>query len=183
MKMNTGAPRKTSPKSPRTQTGSSLLEALISAFVLAFGILGIAGTQTNALRSNQGALEQSTVVLLSHSMFDAMRASMQPADAASDDMRLVVLPGYDTTGKGAGGDGFICEASEVTGSDLAAQDLKRWVTSLNSGLNLEECENPACGKITCDSADKNLCTITVRWNNSRAKGGENMQTVENRSRL
>jgi type IV pilus assembly protein PilV len=171
-------------KTRRTdQSGSSLLEALISAFVLAFGILGIAGTQTSALRSNQGALEQSSVVFLTHSIFDAMRASMEPAGKSEGDLsELVVRVGYDTTGQGK--NGFLCKASDVSASDpLVANDLKNWINSINANLNIGDSKNPACGKITCESADANLCTVTIQWNNSRAKGGSNTQTVENRSRL
>jgi type IV pilus assembly protein PilV len=166
------------------QSGSSLLEALVSAFVLAFGILGIAGTQTNALRSNQGALEQSSVVFLTHSIFDAMRASMQPKGGdATDQSELTVRAGYDTTS--LSDSGFVCHAADLNSvaDPLVKNDMKRWLQNIQANLNVGDTSNPACAKIQCDTTDKNLCTVTIQWNNNRANGGKNTQQVENRSRL
>ncbi|MCL2591144.1 MAG: type IV pilus modification protein PilV [Betaproteobacteria bacterium] len=164
------------PNAPRTrsrQTGISLIEVLVSVFVLAFGILGIAAMQAGALRNIQGAMEQSTAVFLTHSILDAMRASMQ-ADT-NHPSALVIRQGYVTGG-------FICQNPTVADT-LVANDLNRWLQNIRDNLNGGMADDNACGSIVCDAGDPNLCTASVRWNNSRSLGGETQQVVETRSRL
>jgi type IV pilus assembly protein PilV len=160
------------------QGGVSLIEVLVSVFVLAFGILGIAAMQAGALRNNQGAFEQSAAVFLTHSMLDAMRASMQSAPG-----KLTVRSGYVTDGLAT--DGFICKAGNITGTDLVANDLKRWLKNIDDNLNGGANDGSACGKIVCSASAgvPNLCTVSVRWNNSRSLGGKAQQIVDTRSRL
>jgi len=163
------------------QAGVSLIEVLVSIFVLTFGILGIAAMQAGALRNTQGAMEQSTAVFLTNSILDAMRASMQP-DQNPDTTRsgaFVVRQGYATNDK------FICKDGDVDATDtLVANDLKRWLKNIQNNLNGSVADDNACGRITCDTNnDPNLCTAEVRWNSSRSLGGAAQQIVETRSRL
>ena len=159
---------------PSLQTGASLIEVLISVFVLAFGVLGIAAMQAGALRNNQGAYEQSAAVFLSHSILDAMRSSMIANTAQPGEM--VVRPGYNTGG-------YLCDASETGSGNLAANDLKRWIKNIQDNLNGGATSTDACGQVECSASDPNLCTARVRWNSSRTLGGSSTQVVETRSRL
>jgi len=158
---------------PARQTGVSLLEVLIAVFVLAFGVLGIAAMQAGALRNNQSAFEQSAAVFLTHSMLDAMRASMRadPGHPGS----FVVRNGYVTNG-------FICENSNAS-DPLVKNDLNRWLKNIRDNLNGGADDGNACGKIECDANDPNLCTASVQWNNSRSLDGDEKQVVATRSRL
>ena len=155
------------------QTGVSLIEVLISVFVLAFGILGIAAMQAGALRNNQGAFEQSAAVFLTHSILDAMRASMQPDPGNPG--RWLVRQGYATGS-------FVC-VDQNTPDALVKNDLNRWLQNIRDNLNGGVADGNACGKIVCNATDPNLCTVSVRWNNSRSLGGDAEQVVETRSRL
>ncbi|MDR2882118.1 MAG: type IV pilus modification protein PilV [Azoarcus sp.] len=152
------------------QTGASLIEVLVAVFVLAFGVLGIAAMQAGALRNNQGALEQSTAVFLTHSILDAMRASMVPDPA--DPGRFVVRPGYVTGG-------FICGVSAAP-DNLVSNDINRWLQDIRDNLNGGANDGNACGRIVCNAND---CTASVQWNNSRSLGGNQAQVVATRSRL
>ncbi|MDR1854459.1 MAG: type IV pilus modification protein PilV [Azoarcus sp.] len=162
------------------QRGVSLLEVLIAVVVLAFGILGIASTQTGALRNNQGALEQSQVVMLTHSMFEAMRASMEPSTSTAegegqDLSRMEVRAGYAAAFNG----NKICKTADVKASDeLVKNDIVNWLDDVHKTLG-----DDACGEITCDGDDASLCTVAIIWNNSRALNGSSEQIVETRSRL
>ncbi|MCL1825282.1 MAG: type IV pilus modification protein PilV [Betaproteobacteria bacterium] len=157
------------------QTGVSLIEVLVSVFVLAFGILGIAVMQAGALRNNQGAFEQSAAVFLTHSILDAMRASMQPDP--DNPGQWLARQSYATSD-------FICQDSQIPGSDeLVKNDLTRWLRNIRDNLNGGVTDDNACGKVECDSTDHNLCTASVRWNNSRSLGGIDEQVVDTRSRL
>jgi type IV pilus assembly protein PilV len=163
------------PEARNRQAGVSLIEVLVSIFVFAFGILGIAAMQAGALRNNQGAFEQSAAVFLTHSILDAMRASMRPDPVTPG--RQLVRQDYVT------GD-FICLDNQISGSDaLVENDLKRWLKNIRDNLNGGAADENACGRIVCSSTDPNLCTASVRWNNSRSLGGEAAQVVETRSHL
>ncbi|MCL1860227.1 MAG: type IV pilus modification protein PilV [Proteobacteria bacterium] len=157
------------------QTGISLIEVLVSVFVLAFGILGIAAMQAGALRNNQGAFEQSAAVFLTHSILDAMRASMQPVP--DNPGQWVVRQGYVT-------DNFICQNNQINGGDaLVNNDLADWLRNIRDNLNGGADDGNACGQIVCNANNPNLCTVSVRWNNSRSLGGDDAQVVSTRSRL
>ena len=170
------------PNVPETrphQTGVSLVEVLVSIFVLTFGLLGIAAMQAGALRNTQGAMDQSAAVFLTHSILDAMRASMQPN--TTNPGTLDVLPGYETNlYLEADTDGFICSEDGVPDTNtLVANDLRRWLRDIQSNLSNKD----ACARIVCDANDPNLCTASVQWNNSRSLGGNEKQVVDTRSRL
>ncbi|MDR1462721.1 MAG: type IV pilus modification protein PilV [Azoarcus sp.] len=155
------------------QAGSSLIEVLVSVFILAFGILGAASMQANALRGNEGSLEQSAAVLLVQSIFESMRASMMPATTEDGDRSVMaVRPGYDTGGS------YLCDGHSVASAGIAGEDLRHWVESIHASLG-----DDACGKVSCGAADANLCEVSVKWNNSRSPGGQAEQAVTSRSRL
>ena len=138
-------------KSPRAQSGVSLIEVLISVLVVSIGLLGAAAMQATAVRNNQGSYERTQVTLLTQSIFDAMRSN--GAAAASGAYNL---------------SSFTCTAP--TGSSLAVSDLSNWITALRAQIN-----STACGQINCDASRS--CTVSIQWNDSRATGGSSAQTI------
>ena len=58
----------------RTQTGSGLIEAMISIFVVSIGFLGFAGVQVNGLAAANDSLFRSKAIYLSYQMADRVRA-------------------------------------------------------------------------------------------------------------
>ncbi|MDR2259472.1 MAG: type IV pilus modification protein PilV [Azoarcus sp.] len=161
-------------RKPASQAGASLLEVLISVFVLAFGLLGVAGLQTSSLRNTQSALERSQAVFLTHSILDAMRASVDLSEG-------ITIASYNTPGDtdfvtsaDAPPSGCIAFASAST---LAHYDLKTWLDNIALNLGAD-----ACGRISCDAATK-VCTVSIRWDDSRGLEGAPEQTVATTSRL
>ena len=63
----------------KRQQGFSLLEVLIAAFVLAIGLLGIAGLQLTSMKSGQSAFLRSQATLLAYSIIDDIRANRSNA--------------------------------------------------------------------------------------------------------
>ncbi|SEG76887.1 type IV pilus modification protein PilV [Marinobacterium lutimaris] len=60
------------------QSGSTLIEVLIAMFVIAVGLLGVAGMMTYTTKGNHSAYLRSQASFLAYDLADAMRAS--PAD-------------------------------------------------------------------------------------------------------
>jgi type IV pilus assembly protein PilV len=124
--------------------GVSLIEVMVSVLILSIGLLGIAAMQATALRNTQSSMERSQAVIYSYSIIDAMRANIDAARANQ----------YNVA--------WTCAAPAAT--SLATSDINNWITQIRAqGSNLKD----GCGRITCAS---NVCTVDVRWNDSRASG-------------
>jgi type IV pilus assembly protein PilV len=106
------------PRNPAKQQGFSLLEVLVAVFVLAVGIVSIAGLQFTAKRSNFEAIQRATATQLAADIVERMRANVSQ------------LPVYNNNGAGtmlsgspAGTIAPNCSAAACTAAELAAYDL------------------------------------------------------------
>lgn len=140
-----------------SQRGLSLIEVLIAALILAIGLLGIAAMQAVTLRNSQSAFDRTQAVVLSYSMFDAMRANATAARAN----------GYSLA--------KTC-AVPSAGGTLVSRDQHLWLQSLKDTMG-----QSACGTIS--ACVNNVCSITVEWNDSRASSGNAAQTLTTTSRI
>ncbi len=147
----------------KRETGFSLIEVLVAVLVLGFGLLGVAGLQANALRTNHSALQRSQAVMLAYFMLDAMRANKEAAVAGSYDLGTPGTP--DTP-----------ECTAPTESNLITSDQARWFAALKENLGDAD---TTCGLIACNAAS---CTVRVFWDDSRA-GGSSAQVIEVTSQL
>lgn len=144
------------PATAARQRGVGLIEVLVSVLVVSIGLLGAVALQAAALRNNQGSYERTQAGILTQGILDAMRANLDGVNAGQ----------YDTGG-------FICTAPNTT--NLATRDLARWIGDLQAQMN-----GGACGQVACATG---ACTITVRWDDSRAAGGSSAQTMVVRAQL
>lgn len=133
----------------RKQQGASLLEVLISVLILGIGMLGIAALQATALRNSQSSLDQSQAVIQSYAILDALRVNREQ------------FAGYNLTVESG------CDVP-TGGGGLAGADLQRWVGDLKGALGSSACGGVSCAAVAGGSAGDADCTITVRWNDSRA---------------
>ena len=141
--------------SPHAQRGAGMIEVLVAVLILAIGLLGVAALQATALRNSQSAMERSQGVVHAYAIFDSMRAN--PAAARAGDYNI----------------GMTCNVPG--GGTLAQNDLRNWVTIMQRDLG-----PTACGSVTC--APDN-CSVTVRWDDSRATGGVVNQSFTTSSRI
>ncbi len=145
----------------RLSKGTSLIEVMVSVLILSIGLLGIAAMQATALRNTQSAMERTQAVVQSYAVLDAMRANLTRARNNQ----------YDA--------GWTCTAPS-TGT-LVNSDMAAWITSMKATVGSD-----ACGRISCGAngaADDNVCTIDVRWNDSRGTGGSSVQQMTTVSRI
>lgn len=159
---------KPSAKRKRLQQGASLIEVLVAVLILALGLLGMAGLQANALKTNQSSYARGQAVMLSYYMLDAMRADRPNA----------ILQNYNTGPVGAGGViDSVCSDGSITGATLADNNRKDWIVSLKRSLGDTDA---TCAAINCDVSG--LCTVQITWDDSRA-GGLAAQRITTTSRL
>jgi type IV pilus assembly protein PilV len=142
----------------KNQTGTSLIEVLISVLILGIGLLGIASMQAITLRNGQSSMERGQAVMQTYSIIDAMRSNVLLARANAYGMaRTCTVPAAVAT--------------------LAQNDLNAWMTNLQTNLG-----SAACGTIDCTTV-ANVCEITVEWNDSRGTSGSSAQKTVTRSRI
>jgi type IV pilus assembly protein PilV len=98
----------------RAQTGSGLIEALISIFVVSIGFVGYAALQVNGLTAANDSMFRSKAVYLSYQMADRVRANLPGVQAGSyDDFEgTVSSPG--------------CITSNCTAQQVAQNDFYEW---------------------------------------------------------
>jgi type IV pilus assembly protein PilV len=56
-----------------SQTGFSMIEVMVSVFILAVGLLGLMNLQMTSLKNNHSAEHRSTAVILAYDILDSMR--------------------------------------------------------------------------------------------------------------
>ena len=92
-------------------SGSTLIEVLVSALVLSFGMLGMAGVQGVSLRGNQAAYYRTMATIYSADIIERMRANISAVQGG----------GYDDVAGGATASCFT--AAGCLDVQLAAQDI------------------------------------------------------------
>ena len=138
---------------PRHARGVGLIEVLVSVMVLSVGLLGIAAMQSMALRGGQGSLESTQAVMATNSILEAIRANRAAADSYNMAMTCTV---------------------PTVGGTVAANDRIAWITALKTSIGSGAADTTTCGQIAnCDDANATNCTITVRWDDTRAGGANN----------
>jgi len=108
------------------QQGVSLIEVLISVFILAVGVLGLAGLQAQSLRLNHESYYRTQLTVLANDIGDRMRANRKTA--INSDSYKVGL------GKDSGASTEDCEVADCTSGSLAAYDLSQWQENIANTL-------------------------------------------------
>ncbi len=147
--------RRHAPRSAANVRGVGLIEVLVAVLVLAIGLLGVAAMQATALRNSQSSLERSQGVMHVYTILDAMRANPKVARAGAYNM------------------GMTCAVPAA--GNLVANDQRAWIDMLQQNLG-----RTACGQVACVGA---LCTISVRWDDSRGTSGSTTQTFSTTTRI
>lgn len=145
----------------RTQAGVTLIEVLITAFVMAIGLLGMAALQLNGLNTNHDAYYRSQATLFATDLADRMRANLDAArdgayeaDGAPDD------PGYDCETSFPGAD-------SCSGEELAAADLYNWYDRLtDTAAGLPSAVATVACPAPCDTGSP--YTISLTWDEDRS---------------
>ena len=128
------------------QRGATLIEVLVAMLVLSVGLLGLAGMQMTALKSNQSAYYRSQATVLAYDIMDRMRANR--ADALNGV--------YDIALRNEA-----CDPHLAPSGSLAARDVAEWLNSLSCLLSSD-----ARGSVVRSGR---LFTVSIDWNDNRGR--------------
>jgi len=129
--------------------GFTMIEVLVAIFVLAIGLLGLAGLQANSLKNNTSAYTRSQAQLLAYDMLDRMRANMQGVANGNYDDLLSTTPTDPN-----------CIGSGCSVAALAQHDAYEWTAILSQTL-------PSGTGLVSGSGAGSIFTITVMWDDER----------------
>ncbi|MDT3718949.1 type IV pilus modification protein PilV [Pseudomonas oryzihabitans] len=135
------------------QTGATLIEVLVAMVILAIGLLGLAGLQTVSVQSNHGAYYRSQATILANDMAERMRANR--AAALAGNYTISSFPDSSS--------------SNALSSDSVQRDRAQWLNTLATTLP------QGTGTIVTDG---NIVTISIRWEDARARIKSANETAE-----
>lgn len=122
------------------QSGSTMIEVLISMIIIAIGLLGFAGLLTQAMKSSQTAYLRSQATFLAYDIVERMRANR---------------------GAAINGNYSITYGTAPVGGTMAGDDLVDWRASLAQAL-------PA-GDGDVSAVLNGSVTIKIKWNDGYAQ--------------
>ena len=150
------------------QRGAGLIEILISVLVLSIGLLGIAAMQIRSIKNNQSSLEYSIALIQQQSIKETLMLARKSALAGKFNIGLEdegypeMTPNMPPSNK---------SDAEV----FAENAVMSWRASIKSLLG-----DSATSSIYCANA---VCTIVLRWEDSRNLQGSSLQTIKTETRL
>lgn len=104
---------------PKRESGFGLIEVLVSVLILAIGLLGLAGLQTQSLRFNNESFFRTQATLLAMDLADRMRANREI---------ISTTPGaYEFSAAQTVPESYPqCDASACSPAQLAEYDFAEW---------------------------------------------------------
>lgn len=145
----------------KCQKGFTLIEILVTLFILAIGLLGLAGLLFEGMRNNQGAYLRTQASILAYDMADRMRAN---SDEATN------YQGFSTDGASTALPACASASTGCTSTDQVTLDLAEWTRQIQSVGSDMPMVPGGVGSIQFDAAS-NTYTITVQWQEA-ARGGD-----------
>lgn len=100
-------------KTAHSQTGSSLIETMVSLFVLAIGLLGTLAMQTKSVQHNQNSYSFSQALVLSTDLSERLRTAEKPDEVLQNWKENAVKDGLPG-GSAATENGLRDEVQKIT---------------------------------------------------------------------
>lgn len=133
----------------KKQKGFGMLEILITVFVLAVGLLGIASLQTLGFRASQSSYMRTIAAYKAYEMIDRMRANPDGISAGSYNA-ISGIPEVATN----------CSQAVCSSAEMAVFDANQWNDELVGLLPTGQ------GTVT-GSGSGSVYQVVIRWDENR----------------
>jgi type IV pilus assembly protein PilV len=148
----------------KKQNGATLLEMMISLFVMGVGMMGVLGMQTQSMRFNHQAYSYSQAVFLAQDVLESIRANHVAAASYQLGLDQNIIVTVDCG----------LPKSNCSESQLKNWDLANWRDKIAKRL-------PG-GKGAIDVVDSSY-TITIEFDLVRSENDELGQTAETKKQI
>lgn len=116
----------------KKQRGFTLIESLMTLFILSIGMLGIAGMQLQGLRSGGLAMQQMAAVMKTQEILERMRAAVITDGGGNIEVKAInLLSLYDS---GTGADKACINGTVCTTEEMVLFDLYQWEKDIENVL-------------------------------------------------
>jgi type IV pilus assembly protein PilV len=136
------------------QRGFTLVEVLVTLFIIAIGVLGVAGLQLAGMRSNHSAFLRANASLAAAALVDRMRADPQSFPVGT------TLSTDDTS---TNNDSFNAWAQELKMLALTRSAGNKPLASLDCSSNT----TGGTASENTNTCNTGHCAIWIRWDDSR----------------
>jgi len=143
------------------QQGLTLMEILVTMFILAVGLLGIASMQVRAVQDSSNANFRSLAIFYANDMADRIRANTEASGNYSYAGAPNPAPSLTSNCLSSAG----CSASE-----MAANDIGTWLANISDALP------GGIGSITAPVAPARTYTVRVEWTDRVERGAASTAT-------
>lgn len=154
------------------QSGTTMMEVVVSLFVISFGMLGMAGVQGVSLRGNQNAYYRTMATTFTTDIIERMVANKDAVDTG----------GYDDVTGAATANCFTTVG--CTSTQMAAQDVLDWsasVTATLPGGSAVVCidSSPADGTAAAHACDGtgSIYAVKLWWDDDRDGTSDDLFTT------
>lgn len=152
--------------SPGSRSGGfTLIEILVTLFILAVGLLGLAGLMVDGMRNNQGAYLRTQASILAYDMADRMRANREEAEDGGE------YAGFSTDGESASTTIPACASTTngCTPEQQAEVDKVQWTRQIQGAGSGMVMLPGGVGTISHDATD-DIFTIRISWEETKRDG-------------
>ena len=118
----------------KSQTGFSLVEVLVSIFILTIGLLGMLGMQAASLQSNREARLQSSAVILARELADMVRGNKSEGIKTANNPYLGDFNSPLTFGTPTYCLNVAAASTCATPNDVANAEMTEWLTRVDNEL-------------------------------------------------
>lgn len=148
----------------RKSRGFTLIEILVTMFILAIGLLGLAALVVDGMRNNQGAYLRTQASTLAYDMADRIRLNRDEAENGGD------YDGFSTDGASTTLPDCYTDNAGCTADQQVVVDKAQWARQIRGVGNGIPLLPGGEGQIDYDAAN-NAFVITVAWE-ERSRDGD-----------
>ncbi|MBL4660947.1 MAG: type IV pilus modification protein PilV [Alcanivoracaceae bacterium] len=149
--------------------GFTLIEVMIAVVVFSFGLLGVAGIMTVAVKNNHNGYMRSQATILTATIIDMMRRNKAGVKAGLYDGTFAGYADISTMCTSVCGPAAITARDVQQWSNMLTQLLPNSVGSIACDLNL----TPGWGNAPTDG----FCTATITWSESNEISADSTQSI------
>lgn len=143
--------------------GFTLIEILVTLFILAVGLLGLAGLMVDGMRNNQGAYLRTQASILAYDMADRMRANREEAEDGGE------YDGFTTVQASTTMPACASTAGGCTPEQQAAVDKVQWTRQIQGAGSGMALLPGGVGTITHDDTN-DIFTVRISWDETKRDG-------------